>query len=218
MDAVALTGTLTACAVIIATVALSAWRIDAVSRRGGGADDYFWVGFGGVVVIAGAGVLVGASSGLGAVLALAVGLVSAGVATAWAWRRHTWRKTRAADAAWNALRRRHDAAVERWADYDVDPAKAIDYPGMHDPSNPAAQPILRALRAARLERDGVEQTADGRRESQRYTDAVCHLEHAVDAAEQVLGVQGPARPPVYERRRVDLESLPAGQLRRVSGS
>lgn len=217
MDIGDLTATLIGCVVMAGTIALTAWRIDAVSAREGAADDYFWIAFGGFVVVTGAGVIAGTAGSLGAVLAVGVGVGSAIAAAVWLVRSHRRRQSAATDAAWAGLHRRHDAAVQRWTDYDVDPAKAIDYPAMHDPSSPAAQPIVRALRAARFERADAE-TAGGRRTPPlRYVDAVGNLEHAVDAAEQALGVVGPPRPPLTGGRRVDLESLPAGQFRRAPG-
>ena len=218
MDIGDLTATLIGCVVLAATVALTAWRLDVVSQRKGAADDYFWIGFGGLAVVTGAGVVAGTAGALGAVLAVGIGVVSAIAAAAWLVRRYRRRQSDATDAAWEGLHRRHDAAVQRWTDYEVDPAKAIDYPGMHDPSNPEVQPIVRALRAARQERTGAEEAGGGLRHPPlRYTDAVCNLEHAVDAAEQALGVSGPPRPPIPGGRRVDLESLPAGQFRRGPG-
>ena len=66
MDVVALIGSLIACVVMAGVAALTGWRLDAVSQRGGGSDDYFWVGFGGVVVITGVGVAGGSAGGPGA--------------------------------------------------------------------------------------------------------------------------------------------------------
>ncbi|MHA7240730.1 hypothetical protein [Arthrobacter sp. TMS1-12-1] len=189
MDAVALMGSLVACAVMAGTAVLTAWRIDATSRRGGEADDHFWLAFGGAVVITGAGVVAGA---LGAAwLALTVGVTSATAAVAWTWRRDDLRRRRAREALQAAARedlhRRHDAVLRRWADYDVDPGKAIHYPGMHEPGNPAARAVVRAVRAAGAARDAVASSPDGEAGLPGYASAVARLEEAFDAAERDLG-------------------------------
>lgn len=194
MDAVALSGSVVACAVMAGAAVLTGWRVDAVSRRGGGADDYFWTMFGGVVVLVGAGVT---AAILGAAwIAGTVGVVSSAAAGIWVWRLHGRRALLAEETArtavWSELHGRHDAVVRRWADYELDPAKAISYPGMHDPGNPAIRPVTRALRAADAERDaGTATTAQGP-VLQRYADAVTRLERALDAAEcdpAALGTQ-----------------------------
>lgn len=198
MDVAAITGSLAACAVMAVAAALTGWRIDAAFRRDTGADDSFWTAFGGIVVIAGSGVAAGTMSGAGAVLAVLTGVGACTAAAAWVWRRHAQRTRTAREsahsAAWGELRRRHDAVVRQWADYDVDPAKAIRYPAMHDPGHPAARPVVRALRAAGDEgRPEPGDRGDGR-DLQRYAEAVARLEHTFDAAERELGAQGARRP------------------------
>ncbi|WP_146069639.1 hypothetical protein [Arthrobacter sp. B0490] len=197
MDAVALAGgvagSLAACAVMIAAAALVGWRLDAVSRSGGGADDYFWIGFGGLVVITGAGLVAGSSGGAGAMPAVVVGIVCAGAAVTWAWWRHDRRGRAAAEAsragAAADLRRRHAEVVRRWADYDVDPAKAIRYPAMHDPRHPVGWPVVRALRAADAARDG-----DASTDPAGYAAAVGRLEQAFETAEHDLAAPDERRP------------------------
>ncbi|MDQ0736785.1 hypothetical protein [Arthrobacter agilis] len=201
MDAVALTGSLAACAVMVGAATLTGWRLDAVSRRGGGADDYFWVGFGGVVVIAAAGLVGGSLGGGGAVLAVVVGIVSVVATVAWSWHSHA-RRSRAADEAAAAdaradLRRRHAAVVRRWADYDVDPGKAIHYPAMHDPRHPVGRPVVRALRAADAARDDPAPP-----DPECYAAAVDRLERAFATAEHEIGRSTP-----------DPESLPGNRSR-----
>ncbi|MDN4609675.1 hypothetical protein [Arthrobacter burdickii] len=195
MDAAALAGSLAACAVMAGAAALTGWRIDAVSRRNGGADDYFWTAFGGILVVLGAGVVAGALGGPGAVMAVGVGIASPLAAATWARGRHERRARAARESArataWEHLCRRHDAVVRRWAEYDVDPAKAIRYPGMHDPTHPAARSVIHALRAAGAKRDaGPGSTADPQadpREMRGYADAVGSLERALALAEQDIG-------------------------------
>lgn len=193
MDAVALAGSvagsLAACAVMIAAAALVGWRLDAVSRGGGEADDYFWIGFGGVVVITGAGLVAASAGGAGAMPAVVVGIVCAGAAITWAWWRHD-RRGRAAEEAARAgaaadLRRRHADVVRRWADYEVDPAKAIRYPAMHDTREPVGRPVVRALRAADAAREG-----DASTDLAGYAAAVDRLEQAFATAERDLATPG----------------------------
>lgn len=204
MDAVALAGSLAACAVMVAAAALTGWRLDAVSRRAGGTDDYFWVGFGGMVVLVAAGVVGGSLGGGGAVLA--VGLASAGAAAAWTWHRHGRRSVEAAEAARASagaeLRRRHAEVVRRWAEYDLDPARAISFPAMHDPRHPVGRPVVRALRAADEARDGGAVP-----DLDRYAAAVHRLEEAFRTAEHELVADGTSRP-ARHRSSPDPESLP----------
>lgn len=186
MDAVALIGSLVACSGMVGAAALTAWRVDAAARRDAGPDDYFWLVFGGAVVIAGAGIVAGFL--VEAWVAVAVGLVSSASGLAWVWRRHELRRRRAGQAerekVWADLCRRHDAVVRRWADYDVDPAKAIAYPGMHAPGSPAVRPMVDALREAGAERTtGAECSADGTRDATRFAEAVVRLERTFAAAE-----------------------------------
>lgn len=198
MDAAVLAGSLAACAVMIGAAALTGWGLDAVSRRHGGIDDYFWTAFGGLVVLVGAGVAAGTLSGAGSVMAMVVGVGSPAATAAWVWWRHGRRRRAAGEsvraAAWEDLRRRHDAVIRRWADYDVDPAKAIDHPGMHDPGNPAARPVIRALRSADVERStGARAPGGGLHGTGSYADAVARLEHAFDVAEQEIGASAVRR-------------------------
>ncbi|MUK01177.1 hypothetical protein GM708_04060 [Vibrio cholerae] len=186
MDAVALIGTLAAWVVMAGAAALTAWRVDGAWRRGADADDYFWLVFGGAVVVVGAGVAAGSFGS--AWSAVTVGIATSGAASAWVWWRHRQRRMLAArtaqENAWAELCRRHDAVVRRWADYDVDLSKAIAYPAMHRPGDPATRPVVLALREAAAERavaaDGV---PDGGH-ADRYRAAVVHLERAFGAAEQ----------------------------------
>ncbi|BBE21240.1 hypothetical protein MN0502_01230 [Arthrobacter sp. MN05-02] len=197
VDVAAMTGSLAACAVMAAAAAVTGWRIDAASRRDAGADDYFWIAFGGIVVIAGGGVAAATMSGAGALLAVLTGVGACAAAAAWAWRRHAQRARAAREsahsAAWGELRR-HDAIIRQWADYDVDPAKAIRYPAMHDPGHPAARPVVRALRAAGDEGNPESGGRRDGRDLQRYADAVARLERTFDAAERELGELGTRRP------------------------
>lgn len=193
MDAVGLIGSLVACAVMAGAAAVTAWRFDVASRRNRAVDDYFWLVFGGVVVLAGAGA---ALISVGpAWLAAAVAAASIPAAAAWAWLRHAQRRRLAEESArgevWADLCRRHDEVVARWVDYDVDPAKAIAFPGMHRSGDPACRPVVRALRAAGTERDaGAEQGAGGSVAAHRYEEAVMRLERAFDAAEHQVRSSG----------------------------
>lgn len=187
MDAVALIGIVLACTVVAGGVVGTAWRFDLISRRSGGVDDYFWIAFGGAVVVCGAAAA--AASFGDAWAAAVVAAVSAPTACSWAWLRHRQRTRLAEETAraeyWADLCRRHDTVVSRWADYDVDPAKAIAYPGMHSPTDPAGKALVRAIRAAGAERDASEDPVTGAAPAtQRYEEAVIRLEGAFDAAER----------------------------------
>lgn len=187
MDAVALIGIVLACIVVAGGAAGTAWRFDLASRRSGGIDDYFWIAFGGGVVVCGAAAA--AASFGGASAAAVVVAVSAPTACSWAWLHHRQRMRLAEETArveyWADLRRRHDTVVSRWADYDVDPAKAIAYPGMHSPTDPVGKALVRALRAAGAERDAREDPATGATPAaRRYEEAVVRLEGVFDAAER----------------------------------
>ncbi|THJ65166.1 hypothetical protein E8P82_12700 [Arthrobacter echini] len=191
MDVIGLLGILSSCLVIAAGAAVTGWRLDVVSQRGGETDDYFWVAFGGVVVVAGAGVVAVALGGLWPAALTAA--VSIPAVSAWLWRRVRTRRAEneiaARSAVWSELLRRHDAVARRWADYDLDPAKAIDHPEMHDPSHPAARRVVHALRAADTERDAAgRSTPGGSGDVRAYADAVRGVEHAFDLAEQEVGV------------------------------
>ncbi|WP_298251912.1 hypothetical protein [uncultured Arthrobacter sp.] len=191
MDVVALLGIVSACLVVAAGTAITAWRVDVLARSGGGTDDFFWVAFGGVVVVAGAGVVAAALGGLWAAAATAA--VAVTVAAGWVWRRERARRQEAVVAArtiaWSGLLGRHDTVARHWADYDLDPAKAIDHPEMHDPSHPAARRVVHALRDAETERDAGSGSPTGQPgELAAYTEAVLRAEHVFAEAEREVGV------------------------------
>ena len=216
MDAVGTAGSLIACFIMIAAAALVGWRIDEVSRRRGGADDYFWVAFGGAAVIAGAGFVAALPGGPGIVLVLVVGLVSSAAAAGWAWWRHGRRGRAAAEssraAAWAELRRRHDEVIRRWADYDLDPWKAIRYPAMHDSGQPEARAVVRALRAAAESGTGVHSSRKEPVDPARYTEAVAALEQAFESAERLVGACREGTGARHRAAPVDLQSLPTSRF------
>ncbi len=185
MDAVALIGTLAAWLVMAGAAVLTAWRVDGAWRRGAEADDYFWLVFSGAVVVVGAGVVAGTLGG--AWSAVTVGVATSGAGSVWVWWRHRQRLVRTArttrEDAWAELCRRHDAVVRRWADYDVDPAKAIAYPAMHRPGDAVTRPVVHALREAVAVRAAAPDGPDGR-DADLYAAAVVRLEHVFGDAEQ----------------------------------
>lgn len=198
MDVVALLGIISACLVVAAGTAVTAWRVDVLARSGGGTDDYFWVAFGGVVVVAGAGAVAAALGGLWPAAATAAVAVAA--VTGWVWRRERARRVKADVAArttaWSQLLSRHDAVARHWADYDLDPAKAIDHPEMHDPSHPAARRVVHALRDAETERDAGSGSPTGWPGNLTgYTEAVLRVEHAFAESEREVGVLRTTRVP-----------------------
>ncbi|MFJ6002060.1 hypothetical protein [Arthrobacter sp. NPDC092385] len=216
MDAVGTAGSLVACLVMMGAAALAGWRIDEASRRRGGADDYFWIAFGGAAVIAGAGSVAALPGGPGIVLALVVGLVSSAAAVGWAWWRHGRRSRAVAEslreAVWADLRRRHDEVIRRWADYELDPWKAIRYPAMHDSGQPEGRAVVRALRAAAESGTGAHSSGEEPADPVRYAEAVAGLEQAFERAEQRVGACREGSGARHRGVPVDLQSLPPSRL------
>ncbi|WP_311379698.1 hypothetical protein [Arthrobacter sp. ISL-48] len=95
--------------------------------------------------------------------------------------------------AWQSLRRqqrqdqprnraaaeRHDALLERWRQYELDPASCIDYPAMTDVRLPETSALIRAMREA-------EQLRAARHLG--YLPAVDRLDQALLAAEKAAGI------------------------------
>jgi hypothetical protein len=81
------------------------------------------------------------------------------------------------------LRTEHDAVTSRWIAYETDPAKAIDYPAMSDPSSPALQAFLREQRTALELRPASAGAPLTPAEFAAYRDAVRRAAHAFEAAE-----------------------------------
>lgn len=89
----------------------------------------------------------------------------------------------------------HDAVIGRWMAYETDIAKAIAYPRLTDPNQPATIAFLRRQREAQRLRPG---SARDRIPPEQYTDyraAVRALESAFDEAERHAGAAPPRDAP-----------------------
>ncbi|OMH32363.1 hypothetical protein [Tersicoccus sp. Bi-70] len=143
-------------------------------------DAAFWTGFAGiagVIAVAALGAAIVGRAGLLLAVAAFVAILLAGT--------HLLRTTRqrvrqrvldAAAGRMTALRARHDAVVERWLAYELDPGKQIEYPQMTDVSQPSAAAVVRAMRQARDARDAADEAG--------YADAVTRLEQTFAEAER----------------------------------
>ncbi len=83
------------------------------------------------------------------------------------------------------LRSEHDALTTRWIAYETDAAKAIDYPGMSDPSSPALQAFLREQQVAMELRPASTDARMAPADFAAYRDAVRRATQAFDTAERV---------------------------------
>lgn len=100
--------------------------------------------------------------------------------------------------AWQAARRehrrrlsahqaalmQHDKLVQRWQQYELDPAVSIDHPGLTDVRLPQTSALIKAMRTA----DQLRSAAHA-----GYPDAVGSLAASLAAAEQAAGISS-ARP------------------------
>ncbi|MCY0904134.1 hypothetical protein OS914_04315 [Arthrobacter sp. H14-L1] len=102
---------------------------------------------------------------------------------------------RRADARdFSALATRHDAVLARWSDYELDPAKMIDYPDLSDVRRAETAVLIRTMREAAILRRGVGVAKGaidrGGADSACavYAVAVTRLEERLAAAELAAGV------------------------------
>ncbi|MGX9899223.1 hypothetical protein ACW0JT_03715 [Arthrobacter sp. SA17] len=79
---------------------------------------------------------------------------------------------------WAAAAARHDAVLRLWSGYELDPGKAIDFPGMSDVRVPQTAEFFRAMKVA--QRCRLAPDTD-------YACAVEQLEKAFEAAEKASG-------------------------------
>ncbi|MEH0109550.1 hypothetical protein V6N00_07500 [Tersicoccus sp. MR15.9] len=142
-------------------------------------DAAFWTGFAGiagVVAVAALGAAIVGRAGLLLAVAAFVAILLAGAYLLRTTRQRVRQRVLDAAAGRMAeLRARHDAVVERWLAYELDPGKQIDYPQMTDVSQPTAAAVVRAMRQARDARDVADEAA--------YAVAVTRLEQAFTEAE-----------------------------------
>lgn len=82
------------------------------------------------------------------------------------------------------LRAEHDALTTRWIAYETDPAKAIDFPAMSDPSSALLQAFLREQQEALRLRPAAGDARMAPVEFAAYRDAVRRATHAFDTAER----------------------------------
>ena len=194
-DALALSiEALAAVASVAAVAGCTGWRVDAALKRRADADSLFWPAFAGFLAVL-AVCLAAVPAGVGAVAgAAAVGCtVGAG---AWVGARERARaearRTSVHAALRGSLEARHDAVVRRWASYELDPALALEYPGMT--AGAESRMLIGAMRnALRLRRAIEEGPAAGPEPGvappmENYAAAVLKLEQALLAAEAAAGV------------------------------
>ena len=76
---------------------------------------------------------------------------------------------------WIDASNRHDSAVKRWSQYELDPEKQIRFPAMTDTREAPTAVMIRAMKQAREAREGGD--------AQHYAATVHKLTTALDAAE-----------------------------------
>lgn len=139
-------------------------------------DAMFWNVFTGLVVIVPALLIPAVVSPAVGVLMLCLA-AAAGVVSLTSGRKLDLH--RRGRARYEAARARHDSLLYRWQQYELDPAKAIDYPSMSDVRLPQTSALIRAMREAQTARTHA---------GTDYARAVRRLERALTAAEQASGV------------------------------
>lgn len=107
-------------------------------------------------------------------------------------------RVRASAARWHAASRAeplpieglfaaHDAVTARWMEYETDVAKAIAYPQLTDPGDPATLAFLRVQREAQRLRPGSARDRISPQQFIDYRAAVTAMSNAVDEAERQAG-------------------------------
>jgi hypothetical protein len=172
-------------------VALTAWATGAALRRQERLDALFWYGFAGLCCVS-AAVLIAAAAYPSAAPALVLFSLSCTlpavlyVSRCWseaspAGRHRTWRE----------LTGRHDAALARWARYELDPAGPLEAPAMSDVRRAETSAMIRAMRQAAVLRRTVPAPHGLHRGSSvglaAYAEAVADFERCLLTAEQAAG-------------------------------
>ncbi|CEA07080.1 hypothetical protein BN1051_00392 [Arthrobacter saudimassiliensis] len=162
----------------------TAWLVEASLRRTGDdeaedAERLFWVGLtGALAMVLGAVWAVLVLPQL-APLAGAVLLASSGGAVWWTQRRRrallAQRRRRLQRRRLDSLVERHEAVLEQWRSYELDPFKALERPGLTDVSQPLTSSLIRAMREAEGARSRALQEAS---DQPSYARAVEALETA----------------------------------------
>ena len=169
-----------------AALGLAVPAMDSALRREDG-ERLFWVGLTGgltaVAAIAWAGL---AAAGAGAVVGL---LVLAGSAGAWYWlgrrqrARLSARARKLRDRRMAALHGRREAVLLEWSAYELDPWKAVEYPGLGDVREKETSLLARASRGALAAQEEA-QASDDEEALARYGTAVQELESAWEKARE----------------------------------
>ncbi|MFB9713536.1 hypothetical protein [Arthrobacter methylotrophus] len=148
-------------------------------------DAIFWNVFAGLVVVVPAIVIPALASPAVGLLMLFLGVGAAlaafSVGRKLEQKRQSKPENRAgfADAA-----ARHDALLARWKEYELDPARGIDFPGMSDVNIPQTAALVRALQEA--QRCRITAGTD-------YPSAVELLDAAMAEAEAAAGISATIR-------------------------
>ena len=85
----------------------------------------------------------------------------------------------------SVLTDRHDSVLQRWSNYELDPAFSIDYPAMHDVHIPEISALARALARAESLRQSLMES-DQRNLQASYKQAISSLEAAFGKAERKI--------------------------------
>lgn len=186
--------TVLAVVVICALTAMTALAVSRGLAADEDRDGVFWYGFTGgfasLGAITGAMVLIPETAAMTGL----TGVLGFGLAAGWLWRgeqeRAARRRRRSAEEARTALRARHESVVQRWVSYELDPAVAIDFPGMTDLRQPETAHLVRTMRKAALLREKID-TDDTA--APAYGSAVAELEAAFFAAERAAGAHSTPR-------------------------
>ncbi|MCC3266249.1 hypothetical protein [Arthrobacter gengyunqii] len=176
---------------LIAALAVTAFRVDAALARADG-EKIFWVGLtGSLTALLAVAWAVAGSPGSGPWIGLATVI---GVSGAAAWvqvrhrRRQAARRQKARRQRVAALERRHDAVLRSWSSYELDGWKALEKPGLSDTAKPETKDLMRAMKSAAALRpleEGAGLVDD--EEIKDYGAAVARLEKAWTSAEASAG-------------------------------
>jgi hypothetical protein len=172
-------------AVLTAAVACTvvAVRHHAGKPDADGSDPLFWDLFGGAAVIVPALLIPAVSSPLAGLALAAVAAASGVAAYRGSPRILDWygdRRQRRLDIPRReAAVEVHNAVLNRWRRYELDPALAIGYPDMADVARPETSAFVKAMREAELLRASSDPG---------YAPAVARLELALGRAETAAGV------------------------------
>lgn len=181
-------------AVVVCAAAATVYslRPRTVHGRGGRADSVFWNLFLGLVVLLPAVLipavfnpLAGAAMALLAISAAAAMHLGRPVIDV---RRRQWRLRRTAAQSLAGAADRHADVLAHWQRYELDVARAIDYPSMCDVRQPSTAALVRAMREAELASFTADPDHGGPVTTTAYGHAVARLEQLLAEAERAAGV------------------------------